>query len=67
MIAEKVGRSEVTVSREELKEIGVRSYLITTYPSIARAAFTIAIDQELNGELQHNSKEIAVFPPFAGG
>jgi molybdopterin converting factor small subunit len=66
-IAEKIGHAETSISTTEIGEMTIRSFLASRYPGIENYAFTIAVNQELSEEFTEDTREISIFPPFAGG
>lgn len=69
MIAERIGRSEDEVSQELFRadRVNYANILKDVYPELKGLTFQVAVDRSLEAEINEQTKEIALLPPFAGG
>lgn len=67
MIAEKTGVRTEMIEITATSNDCLRDFFENKYTEINGMTYKIAVDGILNGNLNENSKEIALLPPFAGG
>lgn len=69
MIAQRLGHTHETLEWGGGPELDIRPWLQSVHPELADMAWKVAVDLELvEGSCAvHESSEIVILPPFAGG
>ncbi|MFN8397993.1 MAG: hypothetical protein U0176_25475 [Bacteroidia bacterium] len=69
MIAQRLGCTQETLEWEGEGELDIRPWLLSIHPELAAMTWKVAVDLELvEGPCAvHESSEIVILPPFAGG